>query len=228
MPFQDPLTKRLHLVFPEHLLLQSVRFSVPRSLSRPVWHLLQCSDTFRLLADCPRVAPVVFGPVMAIPDLLFLACLHIEFTRAPVHVLRPRIRLSQHLLRTVFVLCKQPMVSSPSSERKTRKCSCEETRNAARGRCVGLKPPLSQTTMKARIGHPWRDQTPSCSPSFSILAKVGAFCSSCFICGRFTQPTNKQTKHQGHPLMSTAWVIGHTLCHRNRGCHPSPSTCQFA
>ena len=191
MPFQDPLTKRLHLVFPEHLLLQSVRFSVPRSLSRPVWRLLQCSDTYRLLADCPRVAPVVFLFLSWQSPLCYSLPACKSNSPVPMHVLRPHIQLSQHLLRTVFVLHKQPMVSSPSSERKTRKCSCEETRNAARGRCLGLKPPLPQTTKKARIGHPWRDQTPSCSPSFSILAKVGATCSSCFICRRFTQQTKK-------------------------------------
>ena len=167
MPFQDSSTKRLHLVFPEHLLLQSVRFSVPRSLSCPVWRLLQCSDTFRLLADCPRVATAVFGLVMAIPALLFLACLHIKFTRVHLHVLRTHLQRCRHLLRSVLTHFRQPVVTSPSSERKTRKCSCEaKNRTAASGRCLGLKPPLPQTTKQARIGHPWRDQTPSCSPSF--------------------------------------------------------------
>ena len=56
MPFQDPPTKRLHLVFLEHVLLQSVRFfgMCPRSLSFLVWRLLQCSTTVRFLAECPR------------------------------------------------------------------------------------------------------------------------------------------------------------------------------
>ena len=139
--------------------------SVPRSLSCRVWRLLQCSDTFRLLADCPATA--VFGLVMAIPALLFLACLHIKFTRVHLHVLRTHLQRCRHLLRSVLTHFRQPVVTSPSSERKTRKCSCEaKNRTAASGRCLGLKPPLPQTTKKARIGHPWRDQTPSCSPSF--------------------------------------------------------------
>ena len=162
-----------------------------------------------------------FVLVMAILALLFLGCLQIEFTRVYLHVFRAHLELFRHLLRSVFVRFKQPMVSSPSSERKARKCSCkEQNRTAARGRCVGLKPPLPQTTMKARIGHPWRDPTPRCSPSRCASAVPASFAVA--------SRNNKPTKHQVHPLMSTAWVIGHTLCHRNRGCHPSPSTCQFA
>ena len=111
-------------------------FSVPRSLSRLLSRLLQCSDTCRFLAGALGMRQKCFVLVMAITALLFLGCLQIEFTRVPMHVLRPHIQLSQHLLRTVFVLYKQPMVSSLSYERKTRKCSCEETRTAARGRCV--------------------------------------------------------------------------------------------
>ena len=89
------------------------------------------------------------------------------------------------------------MVASPSSERKTRKCSCEaKNRTAARGRCLGLKPPLSQTTMKARIGHPWRDQTPWCSPSCSILARSVQLQFLLHL--RSLRATNKPTKHQGH------------------------------
>ena len=80
----------------------------------------------------------------------------------------------------------QPQFREKNSEMFLRR----KTRNAARGRCLGLTP-LPQTTKKARIGHPWRDQTPWCSPSCSILAKVCANCSSCFICGRFAQQTNK-------------------------------------
>ena len=141
MPFQDPLTKRLHLVFLELLLLQSVRSSAPRSLSCLLWRLLQCSDTFRLLADCPRVAPVVFGPVMAITALLFLACLQIEFTRVPMHVVRPHIQLSRHLLRTVFVLYKQPMVSSPQFREKNSEMFLKK--NSQRG---AWSMPGAQTT----------------------------------------------------------------------------------
>ena len=177
---------------------QSV-FSVwcPRSFSCLMWRLLQCSDTFRFLADCPRDAPEGFGLVVAIPALLFLACLHIEFARVYLHVFRTHLQLCRHLLRSVFSRFKQPMVSSPRSERKTRKCSCEaKNRTAARGRCLGLKPPLSQTMMKARIGHPWRDQTRSCSPSRSILARsvLLQFLLHFAIASR----NNKPTKHQGH------------------------------
>ena len=188
---------------PTHQTIASCLPGAPTSAICPFFRyqdpcLVRCGISCNVptLFDCLLVAlgmrQKCFVLVMAITALLFLGCLQIEFTRVPLHVLRTHIQNSRHLLRSVFVRFKQPMVSSPSSERKTRKCSCEETRTAARGRCVGLKPPLSQTTMKARIGHPWRDQTPSCSPSFSILAKVGATCSSCFICGRFAQQqTNK-------------------------------------
>ena len=138
-----------------------------------------------------------FGLVVAIPALLFLACLHIEFARVYLPVFRTHLQLCRHLLRSVLTRFKQPMVSSPRSERKTRKCSCEEkNRTAARGRCLGLKPPLSQTTMKARIGHPRRDQTPWCSPSCSILARsvLLQFLLHFAIASR----NNKPTKHQGH------------------------------
>ena len=188
-------------------------FSVPRSLSCLVWRLLQCSDTFRLLADCPLVATAVFGLVMAIPALLFLACLHIKFTRVHLHVLRTHLQRCRHLLRSVLTHFRQPMVTGPSSERKIRKCSCEAKNRTARVVDAWGSNHHSQTTKKARIGHPWRDQTPSCLLC-SIQAKVGANCSSCFICGRFAQQTNKASQ-----LMSTAWVIGHTRCQHNRGCH---------
>ena len=79
------------------------------------------------------------------------------------------------------------------SKEKLEIVPVERNSQRARGRCLGLKPPLSQTTMKARIGHPWRDQTPWCSPSCSILAKVGADCSSCLPRGRLAQQqTNKE------------------------------------
>ena len=82
------------------------------------------------LFDCLLIAlglrQKCFVLVMAIPALLFLGCLQFEFTRVYLHVLRTHIQHSRHLLRSVFVLYKQSMVSSPSSERKTQKCSCEE------------------------------------------------------------------------------------------------------
>ena len=50
--------------------------------------------------------------------------------------------------------------------------------------------------MKARIAHPWRDQTPWCSPSRFILARsvLTAVPASFEVAWR----NNKPTKHQGH------------------------------
>ena len=137
-----------------------------------------------------------FGLVMAIPALPFLACLHIEFARVYLPVFRTHLQLCRHLLRSVFLISNSQWCPASSSERKTRKCSFEEeNRTAARGRCLGLKPPLSQTTMKARIGHPWR-------PNSMVLAfmfnpgKIGAIAvpASFAVASRNKKPT----KHQGH------------------------------
>ena len=166
--------------------------SEPRSLSCPVWRLLQCSHTFRLLADCPRDATAVFGLVMAIPALLFLACLHIKITRVHLHVFRTHLQLCRHLLRSVLTHFRQPMVTSPSSEGKTRKCSCEE--NIAPRRVVdawGSNRHSLRPRRKHESGTRGATKRHRARLIFSILAKVGANCSSCFICGRFAQPTNK-------------------------------------
>ena len=181
MPFQDPLTKRLHLVFLELLLLQSVRFSVAVQDHSLVRCGVSCNvpTLFDFLLIALEMRQKCFILVMAITALLFLACLQIEFTRAHLHVFRAHLQLCRHLLWSVFGCFKQPMVSSPSSEGKTRKFSCEETRTAARGRCLALKPPLSRTTMKARIGHPWRPNSVVLCFTFHP-GKVGADCSSFF------------------------------------------------
>ena len=124
--FSRPTHQTIASRFPGAPTSAICRFSVPRSLSCLMWRLLQCSDTLRLLADCPRVATAVFGLVMAIPAFLFLACLHMKLTRVHLHVLRTHLQRCRHLLRSVLTHFRQPMVTSPSSEGKTRKFSCEE------------------------------------------------------------------------------------------------------
>ena len=97
---------------------------------------------------------------------------------------------------------------------------CRKTRNASRGRCLGLKPPLSQTTMKARIGHPRRDQTPWCSPSCSILTKSVL---TVVPRGRFAQQqTNQASRPPLHGLSDTRVVAAtEELVHRPaRACLP--------
>ena len=128
MPFQDPPTKRLQLVFLEHVLLQSVRFSVGVQDPSLVWCGVSRNvpTLFDFLLIALGMRQKCFGLEMAIPALLFLACLDIEFTRVHLHVLRTHLQLCRHLLRSALTHFKQPMVSSPSSEGKTRKCSCEE------------------------------------------------------------------------------------------------------
>ena len=161
MPFQDSSTKRLHLVFPEHLLLQSVRFSVPRSLSCLMWRLL-----------------------------------HMKLTRVHLHVLRTHLQRCRHLLRSVLNHFRQPVVTSPSSEGKTRKCSCEE--NIAPRRVVdawgsnrhSLRPRRKHESgtrgatklHRARfIFQSWQKSVLTALPaSFAVASR------------------NQQTKHQGH------------------------------
>ena len=200
MPFQDPPTKRLHLVFPEHLLLQPVRFfgRCPRSFSCLMWRLLQCSDTFRFLADCPRDAPEVFGLVMAIPALLFLACLHIEFARVHLPVFRTHPPTLSTSPSVCFSHLKQPMVSSFQFREKNLEMFLLKKKIAPRPvvDAWGSNHHFLRPRLKARIGHPWRDQTRSCSPSRSILAR--SVLLQFLLHLRSRSRNKKPTKHQGH------------------------------
>ena len=126
MRFQDSSTKRLHLVFPEHLLLQSVRFRYQDPCLVRCGVSCNVPTLFDFLLIALGMRQKCFGLVVAIPALLFLACLHIEFARVHLHVLRTHLQRCRHLLRSVFLRFKQPIVSRPGSDGKTRKCSCEE------------------------------------------------------------------------------------------------------
>ena len=100
------------------------------------------------------------------------------------------------LVSKITLFSKEKLEIVPEKKNSQRAC----------GRCLGLKPPLFQTTMKARIGHPWPDQTPWCLLC-SIQAKVGADCSSCLIRGRLAQQqTNKASRPPLHGFSGTRVV----------------------
>ena len=167
-----------------------------------MWRLLQCSDTFRLLADCPRVATAVFGLVMAIPALLFLACLHIKFTRVHLHVLRTHLQRCRHLLRPVLTHFRQPVVTSPSSERKNQKSSCEEK--------LAWSMPGAQTATPSDHEES-TNRAPVARPNSMVLAftlnpgKIGATAVPASFRIRFAQQqTNKASRPPLHGSLSIA------------------------
>ena len=83
----------------------------------------------------------VFWSCLGNPSFAFPCLPAHRIRQSLLAVFRTHLQLCRHLLRSVFLRFKQPMVSRPSSDGKTRKCSCEaKNRTAARGRCLGLKP----------------------------------------------------------------------------------------
>ena len=143
----------------------------PRSFSCLMWRFPQCSNTFRFLAGCPRDEPEVFwschgNPSFAFPCLpahrnhqSLLAC----FSHAP-----PTLSTSPSVCFSSFQTANgvQPQLKEKLGNVHVKKKSL-------RGAC---SMPGAQTTTpsdheESTNQAPWRDQTPWCSPSCSILAR---------------------------------------------------------
>ena len=168
----------------------------------------------------------VFGLVVAIPALLFLACLHIEFARVYLLFCERTSNSVDISFGLFFFVSNSQWCPDPVLTEKLENVPVKKKSHRGAWSMPGAQTTTLSDHDESTNRHPWRDQTPSCSPSCSIQARsvLTAVPASFAVASR----NNKPTKHQGHQLVSTARVLGHTRCGRHRGGCPSPCTCPFA